>query len=147
MYSRLEKLTLLLLNRLVSDSSLPMPLLSADTSTRLTSRLHFSMQTWMRMCTASRSPTFRNWTRTRCCTCGKPYMAYIKRDVHAWYDTLKPVLEKFRLHCCEIDHGVFFGSWQVLPHPSVEVRLDLFVAAIPYSDFSLTLHSPTSILT
>ena len=43
---------------------------------------------------------------------------------NAWYHTLKPVLEKFGLQRCEIDHGVFFGSWLTSPHPSVPMPSD-----------------------
>lgn len=43
---------------------------------------------------------------------------------NAWYHTLKPILEKFGLKRCEIDHGVFFGSWSTPPHSLIPMPSD-----------------------
>lgn len=48
----------------------------------------------------------------------------LRQAGNAWYNTLQPVLEKFGLTRCEIDHGVFFGSWSSSPHPSVPMPED-----------------------
>ena len=43
---------------------------------------------------------------------------------NAWYHTFRPVLEKFGLCYCKVDHGIFFGSWQTSPHLSVPMPSD-----------------------
>ena len=41
-----------------------------------------------------------------------------------WYHVLKSVLEQFSLHCCEIDHSVFYGVWTSPPHPIINMPAD-----------------------
>ena len=43
---------------------------------------------------------------------------------NTWYHTFAPVLKAFGLTHCELDHGVFFGTWSSPPDPSVAMPSD-----------------------